>query len=150
MQPDRRTSTWVILAFVMGIATTWWPAPIAGSGAETKQGAVKKEVTVYYFHGTLRCNTCRTIEAYAKEALEARYGEQLKSSLLMWKVVNIDEPENEHFVDEFGLVSSSLVVVARSGGKVTSHETLQDAWTLVRDKPRFMEYVQRAVGGYLK
>lgn len=94
--------------------------------------------------------TCRTIEAYAKDAIEARYADELKSGLLKWQVVNIDETENEHFIDELGLVSSSLVVVTRNGGKETGHEILQEVWTLVRNKPRFTEYVQRAVGGHLK
>ena len=59
-------------------------------------------------------------------------------------------PGNEHFVEDFSLVSSSLVAVEVEGDKVTRYQVLQDAWTLVRDKPRFIVYVQRAVGEYLK
>ncbi len=108
------------------------------------------EIIVYYFHGTRRCKTCRTIEAYSKEAVESGYGKQLKSGHLYWKVVNIDEPDNEHFAEDFGLVSSSLVVVKADGDKVTKYQVLQDVWTLVGDKPRFIQYVQRSVGEYLK
>ena len=91
-----------------------------------------------------------SIEAYAKEAMEGKYSEQLKAGQLEWNVVNTDEPENEHFVEDFGLVSSSLVVVEVDDDRVVRHQVLQDAWTLVRDKPRFIEYVQRSVGEYLK
>lgn len=160
MKSRIRPSRWMALSLVLGVLAAWWALPAAGAGPEKNQAAAAttsgtgstatKDVTVYYFHGTVRCKTCRTIEAYAKEAIEARYADQLKSGLLKWQVVNIDEPENEHFIDELGLVSSSLVVVTRNGGKETGHEILQDAWTLVRDKPRFTEYVQRAVGGHLK
>lgn len=146
-----RPSRWLPLPLVLGVLAAWWALPAATAGSEKRQGAAAtRDVTVYYFHGTVRCKTCRTIEAYAREAIEARYADQLKSGLLKWQVVNIDEPGNEHFIDELGLVSSSLVVVTRNGGKETGHEILQDVWTLVRDKPRFTEYVQRAVGGHLK
>ena len=36
------------------------------------------KVVVYYFHGNVRCMTCRTIEAYAKEAIESGLGDALK------------------------------------------------------------------------
>jgi hypothetical protein len=37
-------------------------APAAGTASHAK-------VIAYYFHTTLRCTTCRTIEAYAKEVI---------------------------------------------------------------------------------
>jgi hypothetical protein len=142
------------------VATAWYAAPPFADEPLTKEDAVataadsksdaRNGIIIYYFHGTRRCKTCRAIEAYAKEAVEGKYGEQLESGQLKWKVVNIDEPKNEHFAEEFGLVSSSLVVVEVDGDQVTRHQVLQEAWTLVRDKPRFIEYVQRSVGEYLK
>jgi hypothetical protein len=39
--------------------------PTAEAGAEGGTGTT----VVYYFHATARCATCRTIEAYAHEAL---------------------------------------------------------------------------------
>ena len=110
----------------------------------------KPEVVLYYFHGTRRCNTCRTIESYAQEAVEGKFKDALEAGTLNWTVLNTDESENAHFVKDFGLVSSSLVLVAVDGGEVLRHEILQDAWTLVRDKPRFIEYVQGSVGEFLE
>ena len=110
----------------------------------------KPEVVLYYFHGTRRCNTCKTIESYAQEAVEGKFKDALKAGTLNWTVLNTDESENAHFVKDFGLVSSSLVLVAVDGGEVLRHEILQDAWTLVRDKPRFIEYVQGSVGEFLE
>jgi hypothetical protein len=148
------------MVFVLGVATAWHTAPLSGNQPVTREDAAATEtdskkdsqdaIIVYYFHGTRRCKTCRTIETYSKEAVEGRYGAQLKSGQLKWKVVNIDEPDNEHFAEDFGLVSSSLVVVEADGDKVTKYQVLQDVWTLVRDKPRFIQYVQRSVGEYLK
>ena len=120
-------------------------SPVANDSTDTGP-----KVILYYFHGTRRCNTCRTIESYAGEAVEGGFGDALEAGRLQWTALNTDEPENAHFVKDFGLVSSSLVVVELDGGNVVRHETLQDAWTLVRDKPRFTTYVQKSVGEYLK
>jgi hypothetical protein len=134
----------------------------SGASAETRENggpesAVKSadngkatEVVLYYFHGTRRCNTCRSIEAYAQEAVGGKFDDALQAGTLRWTVLNTDEPENAHFVNEFGLVSSSLVLVELEGGKVVRHEILQDVWTLVRDKPRFIAYVRKSVGEYLQ
>ena len=40
-------------------------------GIDSTVAAVEDRVVVYYFHGTSRCVTCRTIEAYTEEAVEA-------------------------------------------------------------------------------
>jgi hypothetical protein len=147
-------------ALLLWVASAWHAAPLFAEEPATKEDAAPTAVdsksdaqdgiVVYYFHGTRRCKTCRSIEAYAKEAVETKYRDQLESGQVKWKVVNIDEPKNEHFAEEFGLVSSSIVLVELVGGQVNRHQVLQEAWTLVRDKPRFIEYVQRSVGEYLE
>jgi hypothetical protein len=120
------------------------------SAVDTAAAGKATDVVLYYFHGTRRCNTCRSIEAYAQQAVEGMFNDALQSGTLKWTVLNTDESENAHFVKDFGLVSSSLVVVELDGGEVVRHEILQDAWTLVRDKPRFIAYVQSSVGEYLE
>jgi hypothetical protein len=107
------------------------------------------QVIVYYFHGDRRCKTCRTIEAYAEDVVRSRFGNELDSGRLAWKVVNYDEAENAHFIKEFSLVSASIVVVEVEGGEPVRFETLQKAWTLVRDKPGFDDYVHHTVLDFL-
>ena len=53
-------------------------------------------------------------------------------------------------LEDFGLVSSSLVLVEVDNGEVVRHQVLQDVWTLIRDKPRFIEYVQGSVAEFLE
>ena len=146
----------VVLMVLAGIGTAFSASAETG-GVETPASAVgegsateEREVVLYYFHGTRRCKTCRSIEAYTQEALERKFGDELQAGALRWEVVNTDEPANAHFVKDFSLVSSSLVLVETDGSTVVRHEVLQEAWTLVRDESRFMQYVQRSVHGYLK
>jgi hypothetical protein len=142
---------------IMTVASLALGGSAETSGVSSSESAVgkdstgtKPEVVLYYFHGTRRCNTCRTIESYAQEAVEGKFKEALEAGTLNWTVLNTDESDNAHFVKDFGLVSSSLVLVEIDAGKVLRHEILQDAWTLVRDKPRFIEYVQGSIGEYLE
>ena len=107
------------------------------------------QIVVYYFHGKYRCKTCRTIEAYAEEAVKTSFEEPLKTGVLAWKVVNVDESENEHFLYDFELPGSSLVVVEMRDGQPGRFEVLQDVWTLVGDKDGFFDYVRQGVGAFL-
>jgi hypothetical protein len=143
----------VVLAVTAGtLLISAEKSEVMTSNSAVGDGVTKaeREVVLYYFHGTHRCNTCRTIEAYAQQAIETKFKDELQNGTLQWKTVNTDESANEHFVKDFALVSSSLVVVEMSGGDVVRHDVLQDAWTLVRDEPRFKQYVQKSVHEYLR
>ena len=96
----------------------------------------KPEVVLYYFHGTRRCNTCRTIESYAQEAVEGKFKDALEAGTLNWTVLNTDESENAHFVKDFGLVSSSLVLVAVDGGEVLIEEVACLCQAALRGDPK--------------
>jgi len=158
MDARRVTRRLLFGALLLTVASVWSAAPLFGAepvanadpAATAAVSDAEDGIIVYYFHGNRRCNTCRTIEAYAKEAVEGKYTEQLEAGRLRWDVVNTDEQENEHFLEEFGLVSSSLVVAEMDGDRVTRFQVLQDVWTLVRDKPSFIEYVQRSIGEYIR
>jgi len=108
------------------------------------------EVTAYYFHGNQRCRTCRNIEAYAEEAIQNGFAEAIKDGRLKWKVVNIDEQENEHYVQDFQLVTRSLVLQEKTKGTQERWKNLSRVWELVRNKEAFEEYVQEETRAFLE
>jgi hypothetical protein len=140
----------VLSGFVSSVSAKSPEATASQSNAETGPAGAEREVVLYYFHGTRRCNTCRKVESYAQQAVETKFSDELQVGALQWKVLNTDEEVNAHFLKDFELVSSSLVVVEMNGGDVIRHDVLQDAWTLVRDESRFIEYIQKSVGEYLE
>jgi hypothetical protein len=107
-------------------------------------------VIAYYFHGNFRCVTCRTIEAYAEEAITKGFANELASGRLAWRVINTDEPENKHFIRDFELVTKSLVLVEYRDGKVARHENLKEIWQLLRDKESFLNYVRTSTRNFLE
>jgi hypothetical protein len=99
------------------------------------------EVIAYYFHGNRRCTTCRTIEAYAEEAIRTNFPAELASRKLQWRVVNVDQPENAHFIQDYQLVTRSLVLVGMEKDVQKKWKNLDKVWQLVRSKPEFTDYV---------
>jgi hypothetical protein len=63
------------------------------------------------FHSTSRCTTCRTIERYSKEAIDKYFVDELKNGILEFKPVNVDEPENRHYIQDYQLYTRSLVLI---------------------------------------
>ncbi|HRX86088.1 MAG TPA: nitrophenyl compound nitroreductase subunit ArsF family protein [Phycisphaerae bacterium] len=104
----------------------------------------------YYFHSTQRCKTCLAIERQAHDALADAFAAELASGALEWHAVNTDEPANEHFVDDYALVASSLVLVDRQDDADASWINLDKVWDLVHDEPAFARYVVNNTRLYLE
>ena len=116
----------------------------------TEVKSQNSKVIAYYFHGTFRCSTCRTIEQYSLEAIQTYFAKELGSGKLEFRPVNIEEPENKHFIQDYQLVTRSLVLSLMSDGKETKWKNLPDVWKLVRDKDKFFQYVKDEVEKFLK
>lgn len=108
------------------------------------------KIIAYYFHGNARCPTCHKMEQYTKEAIEENFKDELVNSLLVFKAVNIDEKENEHFVDDYQLYTKTLIISRVENGKEIQHKNLTKIWEYVRDKKKFFNYVTTEINNYLK
>jgi hypothetical protein len=107
-------------------------------------------VIAYYFHATVRCQTCRAIEAYSREVIEQTFAEDLKKGTIEWRPINIQAPENRHFIQDFRLYTRSLILVKVRNGKHVEWKNLDKVWDLVRDKGEFLKYVQSNVSAFLR
>ncbi|MGA9117533.1 MAG: nitrophenyl compound nitroreductase subunit ArsF family protein [Bacteroidota bacterium] len=126
------------------------PGGAAGSGEPGEEGA-PHGVAVYYFHGNVRCTTCRTIEALTREALETGFREELREGRLVWRVVNVEDPESEHYAEEFALSSSSVVLERTAEGSRPEWKKLNRVWELVHgEKEEFLAYVREETRAYLE
>jgi hypothetical protein len=111
---------------------------------------VEPRLIAYYFHGTRRCVTCKKLESYTQEAIEAGFAEELKAGTLAWRPVNTDEAENEHFRDDYQLYTKSVILSERKDGEEVNWKNLNRIWELVRgDKAEFVKYIQDEVAAAL-
>ncbi len=105
---------------------------------KTKADNIK--LVAYYFHPTARCVTCRNIEAYSIEAINE--WEKKTGKKVIWKELNIEDSVNEHYVEEYSLEFSSLVVAKFDGGNRKKWKNLDETWKLVNDKETFIKYIK--------
>ncbi|MBT3182622.1 MAG: hypothetical protein HN337_08985 [Deltaproteobacteria bacterium] len=103
-------------------------------------------VIVYYFHGNKRCTTCNTIEEYSRESISPF----IDRKEIKWRTINIDSPENRHFIDEFRLKNSGPVIVEYDKKKVNRWHSLDKVWQLVRNKNNFDKYINEEISQFLK
>ena len=119
--------------------------------ASSENTTAVAKVVVYYFHGNVRCTTCRTIESYAREAVRTGFADALKDGRLEWRVVNVEDAGNGHFVQDFELSTRSVVLERIADGKRQEWKNLQRVWELVRgDKEDFPKYIQDETRAYLE
>lgn len=104
---------------------------------------VGDQTVVYYFHGNVRCTTCSAIEANTKKAIEAEFGDMLKDGGLSIRVLNMEEPANKGYVDEYKLTNSSVVVSRVVDGKEVKWSRLDTAWDLIGDDAAFIAHIQK-------
>ena len=135
----------LLAAVALAINLFFGTAPVIA--AEAPVGGT---VTAYYFHGTFRCPTCKTMEQYSKEAIESNFKDALASGKLTFKVVNIEDKGNEHYVNDYQLYTKSLVLSLTKEGKEMRSKTLDKIWEYVGNKQRFQDYVRDEVAAFLK
>jgi hypothetical protein len=105
---------------------------------------------VYYFMTTQRCPSCMKIEAYSKEAVQKSFSEAFKKGNIVWRMINVDQSENRHFIKDYGLFTKSVVLVKLRDGKQVSWKNLDKIWELLGDKTTFQKYVTEEVKKFME
>ncbi len=116
---------------------------------DSTQAPQDNKVVVYYLHMNRRCQTCKKLEAYSHEALQDGFADQLKDSSVIWRVVNFEEKDNEHYGADYQLYSQSLILSKLRNGKEVQWENLDKIWELVGHKDKFLAYVQNKVRRFM-
>jgi len=114
------------------------------------EGKSSGKVIAYYFHGTFRCPTCHKLEQYSKEAVEINFKDALSSGKLEFKVVNVENKSNGHFVNDYQLYTKSLILSLVKEGQEIKWKNLDKIWEYVSNKQRFLDYVKSEVSDLLR
>jgi hypothetical protein len=107
------------------------------------------KVIVYYFHRTVRCETCVEIEKLTLEAVNEAFEKELGSRTIEIKVINMEEDGNTHFSEEYKLSVQSVIVSDMSGSNERRWKNLDKIWDYVSDDEEFKEYIIDEVRAYL-
>jgi len=82
--------------------------------AENKQAVsttAGNDVEVYYFHTSIRCVTCKTVEAEARKNIEMLYPEQFKEGKISFTALNLEEEAGRIAGARLGVNSQALLIV---------------------------------------
>lgn len=150
----------VFCATVLFVLTAIWISPStcpvfaqkAGNVTDSKvtsDKAPSRQVVAYYFHGTRRCRTCLTIESLTKVVVQNDFSAALKKGSLKWQVINVETPENRHFINDFKLYTKSVVLVEIVDGKQVRWKNLARIWDLVRDEEAFKAYIHDEIKAWM-
>lgn len=107
------------------------------------EAARQEKLIVHYFHATVRCVTCNTMEKLTHELLTARFAAELADGRIEWKVV--DFQEEEALAQRYEVISSGVLLARVRDGKDVAVERLDETWTLVNDPPAFSAYVEAGI-----
>jgi hypothetical protein len=69
------------------------------------------DIEVYYFHMTIRCTTCKTVEAEARKNIEMLYPDQLKAGKISFTALNLEEETGRSMGEKLGVNSQTLLIV---------------------------------------
>ncbi|HRZ35824.1 MAG TPA: nitrophenyl compound nitroreductase subunit ArsF family protein [Candidatus Paceibacterota bacterium] len=123
--------------------------PTDSATSESSVETTRLHVIAYYFHGTVRCDTCLLIENLAKAVIEEQFKADMDARRLTFLPVNYDLPENAHFLKTYSLPCPSLVLVRQTDGQDAGWKLLGDVWQLVHEPPELNRYVAAEVQAFL-
>lgn len=106
------------------------------SQPEEVQSELRQErVEVLYFHGKKRCITCNAIEQLTKEVIETDFADEVVGGSLVFKVIDISDPNNEALAERYEVTWSSLFVNKWSSGEETRGDMTDFGFSYAKSSP---------------
>lgn len=145
---------WSLLLVVFGSIALYAVKKSRGEHTDTTTTVPAANVTaakvvVTYFTTDVRCDSCRTIEALSRQAIDAGFPSEVKNGSVVFRVLNTDRAENEHFLDDYEIANKTVIVSHQNNGKEAEWINRQDVWLLLDEPEAFFSYVREPVRQYL-
>lgn len=100
------------------------------------------KIEVVHFHGTQQCVSCITVGKLAKQTIDEKFPEEVKSGKIVFKEINGELPENEVIVTKYQARGSSLFVNSIRGEKDDIKENTT-VWRLVGNESQYITYFEK-------
>jgi hypothetical protein len=118
-----------------------------GSKKESSQKSISSKVEVYYFHFTRRCNTCMSVEATAKQAVETLYADKVKKGEYSFKGINLDDASSKAIAGRLGIGGQTLLVVCGNKKIDITDKGFMNAHDLDKMKKEIKKAIEQAIKG---
>lgn len=87
------------------------------STSNNSNANIEKRVDLYAFHGTRQCSTCKNMKAFTKATLDKYFAKEIKSGLLTYQIIDVDEEKNYELAEKFEASGTALMVNNIQKGK---------------------------------
>jgi hypothetical protein len=143
---NAKTIIRIVLLAVIAVAVGRWAMKEFGPAKAVSPSVTRPDgVTVINFHGAKRCRTCIGIGELAKKTIDEDFAAQLKSGQIRWEQINYDETPNAHYVKDYGLVSSTILITLWKDGKEVKWSRLDEVWDHYGDETAFQNHLIQSV-----
>ena len=139
--------TLMLIALVVPPAELVIADPVLPDGCLGNLG--DNQVVVYYFHRKFRCQSCEVLETTLQKTLQVTYSDHFGAGRLAMCVINVDDPENRHYLEQFEILSNSVVIVEKRGGAVHRFKNLEAIWDVSEDSEAITHILKAEVSGFL-
>ncbi len=118
---------------------------------ENKEITLKKSKTIiYYFHSSIRCETCNKLEDFTKNAVMKYFSKEIDGAIIELKIINIDDKENEHFIKDYDLYMQAVILSKIVDDKEIMNINLDKIWDLVENKEKYYLYIEQEIKEFMK
>jgi len=149
---NAKTLTRIALLAIVAAAVGGWAfkefGTAAKAGADTDDGmnfTRPDGITVINFHGEKRCRSCIRIGTLAEKTLEQHFADDMRAGGLHWEHINYEAPGNTHYVNDYQLVSSTLVATLWRDGREVKWTELDGVWDHLNDEAAFDAYLAHGI-----
>ena len=110
---------------------------------EAKKLTSNNEISVYYFHFTKRCATCKAVESESLKVLESSYSDQYNSGQITFQSYNLDESDSKEVANKLKVSGQALLII--KGEKV--QDLTNQGFMYARSNPaKFHSELENAIG----
>lgn len=113
------------------------PGELAGPGSSDGIYAV-------VFRGGELCPTCDKMEAAAREL----FAERASLADVTLSVIDYELPGNEHYLSDYDLYTTTVVLIEQRGGLVARWRNLDDSWVRVEETGDFAPYLEAEIARF--
>lgn len=117
---------------------------------QSEKQASGTKITVYYFHHTMRCESCLKIEQLTFNTLKKYFSKELRDSNFIWKTIDVDKTENQHFEEDYKLETQAIILSKSLNEKELSWKNLDKIWDFIDNPNNFGKYIKEEIRFFKK
>lgn len=106
------------------------------------------KIEVMHFHATHQCWSCITVGEYALKTIKEKFPEEYKNSIIIFRDINGELPENKDIVMKYQARGSSLFVNAITDSQDNIEEDIK-VWRLITNETQFIDYFENKLKNLL-